>query len=70
MLQRLPAPACIWMQAGVIRFWLCDRDYDCQNCPLDAALRAPRQVPRELAAVGSDPPDPVPHGPHNAPKDR
>jgi hypothetical protein len=30
------------MSAGVIRFWLCDRDFDCENCPLDAALRGRR----------------------------
>ena len=42
MLQKLLSPACVWMRAGVIRFWLCDRDFDCDNCPLDAALRAHR----------------------------
>lgn len=33
------AQACVWMEAGVIRFWLCNRDFDCERCPLDAALR-------------------------------
>ena len=39
MLQKKLSPACVWMRAGVIRFWLCDRDFDCEHCPLDAALR-------------------------------
>ena len=33
---RLP---CLWMTAGLISFRLCDREYDCDRCPLDAALR-------------------------------
>jgi len=40
MLQKKLSPACVWMRAGVIRFWLCDRDFDCEHCPLDAALRS------------------------------
>ena len=58
MLQKLLSPACVWMRAGVIRFWLCDRDFDCDNCPLDAALRARRQ---------SRPEDAAPPGPHADP---
>lgn len=30
---------CVWMCAGVIRYRLCDLDYECDCCPLDAALR-------------------------------
>lgn len=30
---------CVWMCAGLLRYRLCDRDFDCENCPLDAALR-------------------------------
>lgn len=33
------AQTCVWMEAGVISFWLCNREYDCEHCPLDAALR-------------------------------
>lgn len=29
---------CIWMLAGVLSCWLCDRDLQCETCPLDAAL--------------------------------
>jgi glycine cleavage system H protein len=31
--------ACIWMTAGLLTYRLCDRDFDCDRCPLDAALR-------------------------------
>jgi len=30
---------CVWMLAGVLTCWLCDRDLACETCPLDAALR-------------------------------
>jgi glycine cleavage system H protein len=31
--------ACIWMTAGLLTYRLCDRHFDCDRCPLDAALR-------------------------------
>lgn len=31
--------ACVWMRAGVLAYKLCDRGFDCEHCPLDAALR-------------------------------
>ena len=34
-----PALPCIWMTAGVLAYRLCDRCYECDTCPLDAALR-------------------------------
>ncbi|NOG54495.1 MAG: hypothetical protein HND57_09245 [Planctomycetes bacterium] len=33
------APTCVWMSAGVLNYKLCDRNYNCEHCPLDAALR-------------------------------
>ncbi len=33
------AEPCVWMSAGLLAFHLCDRHYDCDNCPLDASLR-------------------------------
>jgi glycine cleavage system H lipoate-binding protein len=30
---------CVWMCAGLISYRLCDRGFDCESCPLDAALR-------------------------------
>lgn len=38
--RRVSAPdqPCIWMSARVLDFKLCDRGFDCQHCPLHAAL--------------------------------
>lgn len=33
------ADVCVWMRAGVVSYRLCDRAFDCDHCPLDAALR-------------------------------
>ena len=30
---------CWWMQAGVVPYKLCDRDYDCDHCPFDQVLQ-------------------------------
>lgn len=39
--QDIPAdtPRCIWMSAGLVTYKLCDRQFDCDHCPLDAGLR-------------------------------
>ncbi len=44
---------CIWMDAGVIQFKLCDRDFDCRSCPFDQAMTESaiqHLAHRELAA--------------------
>ena len=33
------ARPCVWMCAGLISYKLCERGFDCERCPLDAALR-------------------------------
>jgi glycine cleavage system H protein len=30
---------CIWMDLGVVTFKICDRGYQCEDCPLDIGLR-------------------------------
>ena len=30
--------SCIWMEAGVIDFKICNRDFDCTNCEFDQAM--------------------------------
>jgi glycine cleavage system H protein len=30
---------CVWMTAGVVSYQLCDRKLECEQCPLDIALR-------------------------------
>ena len=41
------AEPCIWMTAGLLTYKLCDRSFDCERCPLDAAFRP--ESPRESA---------------------
>jgi glycine cleavage system H lipoate-binding protein len=43
---------CVWMQAGVVDYRLCDRDYDCEHCPFDEALhtRSSQQALRAMRA--------------------
>jgi glycine cleavage system H protein len=36
---------CVWMTAGILSYQLCERQFDCDHCPLDSALRAFPQHP-------------------------
>jgi glycine cleavage system H lipoate-binding protein len=36
---------CWWMQAGVVDYKLCDRNYDCEHCPLDEVLHGRATTP-------------------------
>jgi len=42
---------CVWMMADVLKFMLCDRDYDCENCPLYHALRGKSDLPVEATQM-------------------
>lgn len=51
------AEPCLWASAGLLTYKLCDRQFDCEHCPLDAALRGGSLgvSPREgLLGPGSD----------------
>lgn len=43
---------CIWMAAGVLSYQLCDRRFDCEDCPLDAAMR--KRYPRQESLPRAD----------------
>jgi hypothetical protein len=44
---------CLWTTAGVLAYRLCDLEYDCDHCPLDAALRgAARRADAAPMATG------------------
>lgn len=47
---------CVWMSAGLVAYKLCDRDFDCDNCPLDAALHG-RDLPRSVEVDAEAPPE-------------
>jgi glycine cleavage system H protein len=31
---------CIWMECGYVEYKLCDRNFDCENCPFDKSIKA------------------------------
>ena len=53
-----PDLPCVWMSAGVLSYRLCDREYECETCPLDQALRGGAKdapLPGGAAAAGTAP---------------
>ena len=48
-----PLHKCVWMTAGVLNFRLCDREYDCDHCLVDLALREGKSAPSSLAGSKS-----------------
>ena len=37
---------CIWMMSGAVTFKLCDRNYDCEQCPFDQAWNQAKGIRR------------------------
>ena len=52
-----PDRPCLWMSAGLLSYHLCDHDFDCEHCPLDAALRG--EAPAASEAEGMPAATPV-----------
>ena len=54
------AAECVWMQAGVVGYKLCDREFDCEHCPFDLAIRDGGHIafdrPQEPRATHECPP--------------
>jgi len=42
---------CWWMQATVVDYKLCDRDYDCEHCPFDQVLHGHVTMPVSAATT-------------------
>lgn len=51
---------CVWVTAGVLSYRLCDREFDCEGCPLYLALRGGGAG--AVAAAGPAGPGPAPVG--------
>lgn len=49
---------CVWMTAGVLSYQLCDREFDCENCPVDQAMHT--HVRREVVEAHEPAADPPP----------
>ncbi len=50
-----PNLRCVWMSAGILSYQLCGRQFECDDCPLDAAMRMHFSQP-DLHANGDRPP--------------
>ncbi|MGQ9921815.1 MAG: glycine cleavage system protein H [Desulfobacca sp.] len=46
-------PYCIWMEAGVIDYKICNRDFDCANCEFDRAMTEAARRNLALQRAGS-----------------
>ena len=42
---------CVWMDAGVLTYKLCDRSFECDRCPLDNVLRKDELHPDPIAGA-------------------
>jgi glycine cleavage system H lipoate-binding protein len=38
---------CVWMDAGMVAYKICDRNLDCEHCPLDMSLRGETRLPKD-----------------------
>ena len=47
---------CIWMSAGLVAYKLCHRDYACESCPFDAAMRGAEAATRRSNGTEPAPP--------------
>ena len=65
-----PDNPCVWMSAGLLAYRLCDRDYDCEHCPLDAALRRTDLAPQADHPARKSAPGSTTGPPQEYPDDR
>ena len=52
--RRAPPEPCVWMSAHVLEYRLCDRDFQCQTCPLHAALAGASLAPAPNKPRGTE----------------
>lgn len=45
---------CVWMDAGLVNYKLCDKNFDCESCPFDRTMRMQHHPFSERAVVQSD----------------
>lgn len=50
------AEPCVWMVAGILRYKLCDRGFDCEHCPLDQAIHGTSAAAPPESKEGPAPP--------------
>jgi glycine cleavage system H protein len=52
---REDAEPCVWMSAGQVAYKLCDREFRCEECPLDACFRGEGNLAGSRAAAAPGP---------------
>lgn len=45
---------CVWMDAGLVNYKLCDKGFECDQCPFDRVMRTQHHPFAERAALQSD----------------
>ena len=58
---------CVWMEAGILSYLLCDREFECNHCPLDEAMRSHFSSDGKKPAAESQPETSLRTGPSKFP---
>lgn len=45
---------CVWMDAGLVNYKLCDKNFECESCPFDRVMRTQHHPFSERAVMQSD----------------
>ena len=45
---------CVWMDAGLVNYKLCDKNFDCESCPFDAMMKTQHHAFAERAMMQSE----------------
>lgn len=45
---------CVWMDAGLVNYKLCDKNFECELCPFDRVMRTQHHPFAERAVIQSD----------------
>jgi glycine cleavage system H protein len=40
---------CVWMEAGIVSYKICDRNFECESCPLDIGLRGEKDIHQKFS---------------------
>ena len=46
---------CVWMDAGLVNYKLCERNFACESCPFDVALKTDHRVFSKPTAMAPEP---------------
>jgi glycine cleavage system H protein len=47
---------CVWKDAGLVNYKLCDRNFDCESCPFDRVMKAQHDPCQGAPAAQTEPP--------------